>query len=58
MHNDIQKIIAKQQHFFHTEKTMDINFRLRQLRRLRTAIQKHEKDILHALELDLGKREP
>lgn len=58
MYKDIQKIITKQQHFFYTEKTMEIDFRLRQLRRLRTAIHKYEKKLLRALELDLGKHEP
>lgn len=42
-------------HFFYTDKTKDISFRRRQLKALKKEIKLREKDILHALNLDLGK---
>lgn len=41
--------------FFYTDQTKDISFRRRQLKALKKEIKHREKDILHALYLDLGK---
>ncbi len=42
-------------HFFESGKTRDYQFRLDQLQRLKSSIQKYEDDIIEALQLDLGK---
>lgn len=42
-------------HFFESGKTRDYQFRLDQLQRLKSSIQKYENDIIEALQLDLGK---
>lgn len=50
-----QELVQKQKDFYMTEKTKPYAFRRDALIRLRDAIRKHEKDILTALEEDLGK---
>ena len=52
---DIQGIVEKQRNFFRTGTTLDIDWRLRQLRRLRDAVIAHEKDFEEALHKDLGR---
>ncbi|MCD7862491.1 MAG: aldehyde dehydrogenase [Lachnospiraceae bacterium] len=52
---DISKIVAKQKAFFDTGKTLDVNFRIAALKRLKKAIIKHEDEINEALKKDLGK---
>ena len=52
---EINAIIQKQREFFLSGKTLDLNFRLDALRRLRQAIRDREADINAALERDLGK---
>lgn len=51
----IEDIMARQRAFFATGKTIDVEFRLRALRRLQTAIRTHEAEIELALRADLGK---
>ncbi len=51
------ELINKQKTFFNTGKTKDIEFRLEALQKLRSAIKKHENDLLKALKDDLNKSE-
>ncbi|RSK25729.1 aldehyde dehydrogenase [Bacillus sp. HMF5848] len=51
------KLIAKQKAFFLTNQTKNLPFRLNALRTLKSAIQSHEKELLHALQSDLNKSE-
>lgn len=53
----IQEMLIRQRKWFQTGATKSIAFRLNQLKRLREAIQEHEKEILEALKLDLNKPE-
>lgn len=50
-----QSLLTKQQAFFRTNKTKDISFRIDALTKLRTLIQAHEADIMHAVHKDLNK---
>ncbi len=52
---DIKKLVQKQLNYFLSNVTCDINYRLENLKRLRRAIQNHEKDICEALHKDLNK---
>ena len=52
---DIQSIVEKQRKFFRTGTTLDVKWRLRQLRRLRDAVIAHEKEFEEALHRDLGR---
>lgn len=52
---EIMQLIQKQKAFFHSGATLPLQNRLDSLKRLRTAIQKHEADIHRALQADLGK---
>lgn len=52
---EIHKITAMQRSYFNTGATLDINYRLDALRRLKACIQRHEEDISRALLADLGK---
>lgn len=51
----IQEIVRKQRHFFYKGATLDINFRIKALKKLRTSIQSHQSQINAALKADLGK---
>lgn len=51
----IEKLVNTQKQYFHTRETFSIDFRLKKLRQLYTAIQNHEAEILKALQTDLGK---
>lgn len=53
MHN----ILEKQKDFFKSGKTLDINFRIEYLKKLKTAIKNNKNEILEALHKDLGKSE-
>ncbi len=53
----IKLILDKQRNFFNLNSTKDINFRVRQLEKLREIINEYEKDIMEALNQDLGKSE-
>lgn len=51
----IQKIVEAQRTYFRTGVTLDIKWRLRQLRTLRDAVIAHEKEFEEALKNDLGR---
>jgi len=52
---DIQTILELQRNYFNTGATLPVDFRLAMLKKLYTAIEKHEDDIIAALQADLGK---
>ena len=54
---EIQSIIEKQKLFFESGRTLDINYRLDVLKRLKALIIKHEKDVFEALRADFNKPE-
>lgn len=51
----IQGIVRAQRHFFRSHVTLDVDYRLKALRRLRDAILSHEHSLCEALYLDLHK---
>ena len=51
----MDKILAKQQAFFKSGKTLDIKTRLDYLKKLKLAIKNNEEKIANAIHLDLGK---
>lgn len=53
----IQKIIVEQRDFFKTNITLDIDYRLNSLIKLKNIIEERESDISTALKADLGKSE-
>ncbi len=53
----IQELVFKQRNFFHTHQTIDVNYRISYLKKLRNAIYTHETKIHDALKKDLGKSE-
>ena len=53
--NDIKNIIEAQREFFASNATLDIEFRKKQLKKMRDALKKWEKPLLEALWLDLHK---
>ena len=53
--SEIQGIVEKQRTFFRTGTTLDVKWRLKQLRTLRDAVIAHEKDFEEALQKDLGR---
>jgi NAD-dependent aldehyde dehydrogenases len=55
--NNVSDILEKQRKFFDSNKTRDVDFRIKQLKALRGAIKKYENEILKALRLDLNKSE-
>lgn len=54
---EIEQIIQNQKAFYYTGQTKEISFRKKQLKKLKQTIKKYEKEILMALNLDLGKSE-
>jgi aldehyde dehydrogenase (NAD+) len=52
---EIEEIVAKQQEYFRTGETLDVNFRIRQLKKLREALIHFESEIEEALHADLGR---
>ena len=50
-----ETIVSAQRAFFATNATLDVDFRLKMLSRLKAAIKKHEHDLLDAVYDDLGK---
>lgn len=54
---DVENMIAEQKRFFLTGHTKNIEFRKKQLLKLKSKIKQYEKVILKALNLDLGKSE-
>ncbi len=55
MDMEIQNLIVRQQEFFKTKVTYDVNYRLEALNKLLTNIKVMERDIADALRIDLGK---
>ncbi len=55
--NDIKELINKQKQYFYTNKTKDLDFRIKNLKILKESIQRNEKLILNALKKDLNKSE-
>ncbi len=53
----LQETLRRQREFFLCGNTLDIGWRLKQLRALRKTIKKYEENLLWALEADLGKSE-
>lgn len=51
----IEFLVKKQKEFFKTGTTLNVNFRIENLKKLREAIKRREKDIANALYEDLGK---
>lgn len=52
---DVELILEEQKKYFDTQVTKDIDFRIKQLRRLKESIKKYEEQILKALNKGLGK---
>ncbi len=52
---DVDKIIEDHYKFFESKKSRNIDFRINQLRSLKSAIKKYEYKIYEALYKDLGK---
>lgn len=52
---DIGKVVQFQRHFFNSGKTLSVDFRIEQLKKLRKCIVDHEELILDALNKDLNK---
>ena len=50
--NQIKCIVEAQRRFFLSDKTLDVEFRIRQLKRLRAAVILHEDDLKAALAAD------
>ena len=53
--SDIRHIVDAQRAFFRSGTTLDVEWRLRQLRKLRDAVKSHEKEFEEALHKDLGR---
>ncbi len=54
---DVAKILKLHNDFFETQATKSLDFRIEQLKKLRTGIEKYESRISAALKIDLGKSE-
>ena len=53
--SDIRHIVQKQRDFFRTGKTLDIEWRIRQLKRLKRAVLENRSELESALKDDLGR---
>lgn len=53
--NEIKKIVQKQRTYFYIGATLDVNYRIQALRKLKSCILKHENEINAAIKKDLGK---
>lgn len=54
---DVTKILKEHHTFYNSYQTLNIDFRITQLKKLRASIQKYESQIHQALRKDLGKHE-
>lgn len=54
---DVEQMIEEQRTYFYTGDTKSTAFRIEQLHRLKSVIQSHETEVIHALKKDLGKSE-
>ena len=55
--NDIKLIVEKQRQYFKSGETLDVNFRIAQLNKLKNAVLKYEDEIKVALNKDLARSE-
>lgn len=55
MKNDMWEVFEQQREFFSTQKTHSIDFRVKQLKKLKNQINRYEEELLDALQKDLGK---
>ncbi len=53
--SEIHHIVEKQRAFFHTGKTLEVSWRIAQLRKLKNAVIAHEEEFEAALKADLGR---
>lgn len=53
----VNEIIEKQQLFFNSYATLNIDFRIKQLKKLKQSIKSNEQELIDALFTDLGKCE-
>jgi len=53
--NTIATLVSRQRTFFQSGATLDIDWRIRQLKKLRSSVQAHEQDIMAAMAEDLGR---
>ncbi|MBR6473355.1 MAG: aldehyde dehydrogenase family protein [Firmicutes bacterium] len=53
----IHELVTKQQKYFRTNETLDVNWRIKQLKRLKTAVRIYEDDLVNAICEDLGRCE-
>ena len=53
--DDIKAIVERQREFFHTGATLDVKWRIAQLKRLRAAVKAHAWEMQEALAKDLGR---
>lgn len=53
--NDINNLVARQREFFYTGKTLDVNWRIAQLKKLKNAVKAYEHEFENALTEDLGR---
>lgn len=54
---DLKTLRNKQNHFFESTKTLSLNFRKEQLKKLKKMIVKYENDFIDAMKIDIGKSE-
>ena len=54
---EISKIINSQKHFFNTNKTKDVRFRIETLKKLKTILKKNEKNLYNSIYSDFKKSE-
>ena len=52
---DIKNIVEKQREYFKSNQTLDVDFRIAQLKKLKSVVIKYENEIKKALNLDLGR---
>lgn len=53
--SEIKELLEKQRRYYKTGETLDLDFRIKQLKKLYTVIKKYENEISRALNADLGK---
>jgi len=54
---EMDRLLLKQREFFHTATTLDVDFRIKQLKLLKSLIKENEERFIAALKEDLGKSE-
>lgn len=52
---EIKELVSRQRSYFYTGATLDVNHRLKALRRLKSCVQIHQEEIGQAIRADLGK---